>query len=270
MYLNPANTGITGKGSLFLWHRSQWFQFEGAPNTQMLSFAYPTRHMAFGTNVYYDTDGPLTRIKGTFNFSYLVDLGLETSMSLGLNIGANHFMYDASKITTRDPEAFMNNNQNATSVAAGVGVTFFTYKWYVGISSPNIAPIKVISSDFNHSMYFLPHVNLIGGMNFEVFYNVMMLPSFVLRYAPDQPLNFDTSILFTFSDTFTVGFSYRFKAAYVLLLSTKITDKFMIGYSFDLDANKIRMFNVGSHELFLRYEFPTRSGKVRFQSPRLF
>ncbi len=271
MYNNPANTGISGKGSLFLWHRSQWLKFDGAPQTEMLSFEYPLTRMAFGTNIFYDTEGPLTRFTGNISYAYLIELNFDTYLSLGLNIGVNRFGYDPSRVNIKDQgESYLENAQSVTGVTGGIGATIFSEKWYLGISSPNITPMKVIASDLNNSTYFLPHINLIGGLNYELTYNILVRPSFILRYAIDQPLNFDTSVMFTFHDRFTTGISYRFNAAYILLLSAKLTENIMIGYSFDLDANPIRRFNSGSHELFLRFEFSTASGDVRFQSPRFF
>jgi type IX secretion system PorP/SprF family membrane protein len=270
MYLNPAGTGISGKGSVFLWHRSQWMNFEGAPQTEMLSFEYPLRNMAFGANIFYDTDGPMTRFTGSVNYAYLIEINFDTYLSLGVNLGINRFGLDASKINNKDPETFFDANQSVLGITSGIGATMYSERWYVGISSPNVVPMKVVASGPNNSTYFLPHVNLLGGFNYEISYNVVMLPSFVLRYAVDQPLSLDTSVMFTFHDKITAGLSYRFNSAYILLLSGKITDNLMIGYSFDMDATKIRKYNYGSHEVFLRYQFETSSGNVRFQSPRTF
>ncbi len=270
MYMNPANTGISGNGSLLFWHRSQWINFEGAPQTEMLSFEYPLERMAFGVNFYYDTDGPMTRMNGTLNYAYLVELSFETYLSLGINLGINRFAYDPSKLTIRHSESFVENAQSVTGITSGIGATVYSEKWYLGISSPNVAPLKVIASDPNNATYFLPHVNVIGGFNYPLSYNIYVLPSFVLRYAVDQPLNFDTSVLFTFYEKFTAGVSYRYNSAYILLLSARLGENFMIGYSFDLDATDIRKYNYGSHEVFLRFQFKTSSGNVRFQSPRTF
>jgi type IX secretion system PorP/SprF family membrane protein len=221
--------------------------------------------------LYYDKNGPVSAFAGNVDFSYLINLNNNISLSLGLNIGINHLNFDASKIRVKDPgEAYFETNQSVFNITSGIGATLFSENWFLGIASPNVTPIKVIASNINNNTYFIPHVNLYGGFYSKISYNITYRPSFVLRYAADQPVSLDASMLFTFYDRFTAGISYRLKAAYILLLSTRIGENFMIGYSFDLDATGIRPYNSGSHEIFLRYEFTTQSGNIRFQSPRFF
>jgi len=270
-YINPANTGISGMGSFFLWHRSQWYNMEGTPQTEMLSFEYPFKKVAFGLNAFYDKEGPVGRWNATALFSYVIELSLEISLSFGINLGADQFTYDPSSLNIKDAgESFLENNQTYTRIFSGVGATVYSEKWFLGISSPNVLPIRTVASDELHAVYHNPRVHFSGGINIPVAYQITMRPAFLLRYAGDLPLNFDTSLLFSFYDKFNLGFTYRYKAAYILLLSTKITKRFLIGYSFDMDATDLRRYNYGSHEVFLKYEFPTPTGKVRFQSPRFF
>jgi len=271
MYINPANTGISGMGALFFWHRAQWVGFADAPSTTMFSFEFPYENMAFGANVFYDTEGVTSRFNGTVAFSYVLEVGENTSLAFGINVGADQYVYDPSKLNVKDPgEAYFENPYTFLRIVSGVGATFYSDSWFLGISSPNVVPQKTVGSSELTSVYHRPRIYLTGGLNMPVSYGLTILPSFLWRYAGDQPLNFDATLLFSIHDRVTTGFTYRFDAAYILLAGFKVTKRFMVGYSFDLDATPLRKYTKGSHEFFMKYEFPTPKGKVRFQSPRFF
>ncbi len=271
MYINPANTGISGLGSVFLWHRSQWVNFTGAPTTEMLAFEYPTRKASYGLLAFYDQNGPVTQTIASGYFSYFVEVGFDQYISFGLSAGVRHLDYDPTKLNIKDPgENFVSQAQKKTGGLVGAGVTYYSEKWYVGLSSPNLAPLTEIGSSPNTTMVFSPHIYLSGGVTLDINYNIKFRPSIVMRYAKGIPFMVETTANFQFYDKFTAGLAYRLQSAYSLLLYTKISKNFGLGYSFDLDATKIRKYNYGSHELFLRFSFETSQGNVRFQSPRFF
>ena len=52
-----------------------------------------------------------------------------------------------------------------------------------------------------------------------------------------------------------LGAAYRWDAAVSALAGFQISDGLYIGYGYDLETTKLRNYNSGSHEIFLRYEF---------------
>jgi len=270
-YINPANTGITGLGSVFAWHRSQWLQMDGAPKTTMLTFEYPFRKMALGANLYSDTDGVIKRWNAVVNFSYVIDLNDGTSLAFGLSMGGDQFSYSPDNLNIKDPgESVLDNPQSIFRFVSGVGTTIYSERWFVGISSPNVIPVKVPALEEINQTYHSPNIYLSGGLNIPVSYNITLRPSTLVRYNMQYPVNVDATLLMSYQDKFTAGLTYRFNAAYILLASVRLAKNFYMGYSFDWDASELHNYNYGSHELFLKYEFATPSGKVRFQSPRFF
>jgi len=270
-YINPASTGMSGMGSLFLWHRSQWLSFDGGPQTQMLTVEYPFKKVAFGVNMFHDNDGTLSRWNTTALFSYALELSLETTLAFGINLGADQIGYDPSRLNVKDRgEAFFDNPQRIFRLLSGVGVTVYSDRWFAGISTSNLLPARTLGTEESYGGLGAAPVYFSTGINIPATYTLTIRPSVLFRYMPGMPFNFDASVLFSFRDAFSAGITYRHKAAYILLFSAKIGKKFRVGYSFDMDATELRRYAYGSHELFLRYEFPTPSGKVRFQSPRFF
>jgi len=270
MYVNPANTGILGKGSVFVWNRLQWMGFDGAPNTTMISFEYPLQKTAFGANLYYDYAGFVNQWHASGYFSYLLNLNKFTFLSMGLNLGAEQIRLDPSKLNVKDPgEAYFDETTSAMDIVAGVGFTVFTDTWYVGLSSPNVIPYRGLSST-DKAKASVPQIYMAGGVNWELSYTVIFRPSLFLYYGQDVPFGFDMTANFLFHDKFSAGLGYRLNSAYILLLGYKFSDVFSVGYSFDWDASELHKYNNGSHELFLRFEFDTKTERVRFQSPRFF
>jgi len=270
MYVNPANTGILGKGSVFIWNRLQWAGFEGAPNTTMFSLEYPLQKTAFGANLYYDYAGFVNQWHASGYFSYLLNLNDITFLSLGLNLGAEQLRLDPSKLKVKDVgETYFDNVTTATDIVAGVGFTVFTDRWYVGLSTPNILPYNGLNSGLVAGAY-RPRLFLSGGLNLELSYTVVFRPSVFMYYMQNEPFGFDLTANFLFHDKFSAGLGYRFDSAYILLLGYKFSDVFSMGYSFDWDAYELHSYDKGSHELFMRFEFDTKTERVRFQSPRFF
>jgi hypothetical protein len=72
---------------------------------------------------------------------------------------------------------------------------------------------------------------------------------------------------FLFSDKFTVGVAYRWSAAVSAMVGFQVTDGLYLGYGYDLDTTNLANYNVGSHEVFLRYEI-FKNNKIT--TPRFF
>jgi len=271
MYVNPANTGIMGKGSIFLWHRTQWAGFEGAPNTAMISLEYPVKKMAFGANAFYDYSDIVTQTYAAGYFSYLLNLDYATFLSLGLNLGIRQVKLDPSQLNVKDPgEPYFEQVTSATDIVSGVGATVFTEKWYVGISIPDIIPYKGLTTGSIIQQSFSPQIYLAGGLNLELSYNIFFRPSLFAYYGRDITPGFDLTTNFIFKDKLSAGLGYRMGSAYILMMGYKFSDNFSIGYSYDWDTHDLHRYNKGTHELFMRFEFDTKNERVRFQSPRFF
>jgi len=82
------------------------------------------------------------------------------------------------------------------------------------------------------------------------------------------PLQVDISANFMFIERFVVGVAYRWDASVSALAGFQITDGLYIGYGYDREISNLNNYNSGSHEIFLRYEFFKKNGKMT--TPRFF
>ena len=59
---------------------------------------------------------------------------------------------------------------------------------------------------------------------------------------------------FMFYEKFVIGAAYRWDDAVSALAGFQINDGLYIGYGYDMETTKLRKYNSGSHEVFLRFE----------------
>ena len=98
--------------------------------------------------------------------------------------------------------------------------------------------------------------------------NIGKVPAFMTKIVTGSPLQLDVSGNFLIQDKLTLGVAYRWDAAVSALAGFQITDGLFIGYGYDLETTKLRRYNSGSHEIFLRFELFNKYSKM--VSPRFF
>lgn len=141
-------------------------------------------------------------------------------------------------------------------------------KTYFGISVPNMLETKhfdeVKTSIASERMHFF----FIAGKVFDLSSSVKLKPALLTKVVSGAPLQVDLSANFIFNEKLTLGGAYRWSAAGSLMAAFQISKPLLIGYAYDLEYTKLRNYNSGSHEIFLRYELFNRFDKI--VSPRFF
>ncbi len=98
MSVNPAYAGIKGHPVVNVLGRTQWVGFDGAPNTQNLSFDMPLvighSLLGVGLNLVNDKIGLSHEIYVDATMSYTVETGYEGVLSFGLRLGGRMLNID--------------------------------------------------------------------------------------------------------------------------------------------------------------------------------
>lgn len=91
--INPAVSGIKNAPFLNMSFRSQWQGFEGAPETQIISFGTPTKgeRVGLGLNVIHDKTFVEEQTLIFGSFSYRLPLNEELDLFLGIQAGTNGY-----------------------------------------------------------------------------------------------------------------------------------------------------------------------------------
>lgn len=271
--INPAYAGSRGVSSLAALHRSQWVGLDGAPTTQTVNFHTPvSERVGVGLSIINDEIGNGTSQETYFDadFSYTVPTSYNGKLSFGLKAGGHLLNLDFNKLQNYQNEAGIsgvNNIEKKFSPNFGVGVYYYTDKFYAGGSIPNLLQTNHFSnSGANSSFLAQERINLylMSGYIVELNSNWKFKPAGLLKIVRGAPLQMDFSANFLLRDKFSLGASYRWGAALSALFGFQITDQLMLGLSYDKETTELggTQFNDGSYEVLLRYEFHTRNNKA--------
>ena len=268
--INPAYAGSRGVMSIFGLHRTQWVGLDGAPTTNAFSVNTPINNsnLGLGVSLVNDKIGPTSDNTLSADLSYTVPMNEEYKLSFGVKASGNIFNLDTEKLNPADVDPSLQNFNNEFSVNFGAGVYLHSDKLYLGLSVPNF--LQDTKYNDNDIAVFQERMNFyfIGGYVFDVSPSIKFKPAVLTKMVTGAPLQVDASANFLFFDKLMLGGAYRWDAAVSALAGFQITDGLFIGYSYDMETTKLRRYNSGSHEVFLRFELFNKVSKM--VSPRFF
>ncbi|NRR90489.1 type IX secretion system membrane protein PorP/SprF [Winogradskyella undariae] len=276
--VNPAYAGSNEALSIGLLYRSQWVGIIDAPKTATLSLHSPVgKNVGLGLSVISDKIGPVEENNVYADFSYTLNLGGEQRLAFGIKGGAtfqniglfsdigNGYVPDASD------EAFSQNTSN-TYLNIGAGAFYYTDKYYVSLSVPNMLKSTYLDVTNNGQQYEygseVLHYFLSAGYVFDLSANTKFKPSFLMKSAFEAPTSIDVSANFLFYDKFEVGATYRLDDSVGAMANFAVTPEIRIGYAYDYTTSDLNIKSSGSHEIMLLFDL-NFSKKVSI-SPRFF
>ncbi len=272
--VNPAYAGSKESVSGGLLYRKQWVEIEDAPTTGTFFIHSPVgKNVGIGLSAITDKIGPVEENNLYGDFSYTLNLGGEHRMAFGLKAGATfHKVGLFSEIgngNVPDPDdpAFQSDS-NRTFFNLGSGLFYYTNKYYVSFSIPNMLKSKYL--DFNGRQFGTEtlHYFLTGGYVFDISPNVKFKPFAMVKSAINAPTSLDVSTNFLFNDKFEVGATYRLEDSFGAMVNYAITPNVKIGYAYDHIVSDLNITTPSSHEVILLFDlnFPKKVS----QSPRYF
>ncbi|MRX67634.1 type IX secretion system membrane protein, PorP/SprF family [Flavobacterium resistens] len=271
--INPAYAGSRGALSIFGLYRTQWVGLDGAPETSSFSVNTPINNsnLGIGGSLVNDKIGPTNENNISVDVSYTIQTSANFKLSFGIKGTANIFNLDVSKLNpdiSGDPQFQDLDNKFTPNV--GAGVYWHSDKAYVGFSIPNF--IETNRYDDNDIAIFKDKINyyLMAGYVFDLdkYQYIRFKPAVLTKMVEGAPLQVDLSANFMFFDKFVAGVAYRWSASLSAMVGFQITDGLYLGYGYDHETTNLNNYNSGSHEIFLRYEFFTKNGKIT--TPRFF
>jgi type IX secretion system PorP/SprF family membrane protein len=269
--VNPAYAGSRGVMSIFALHRTQWVGLDGAPVTNAFSINTPLNNssLGLGVSVVNDRIGPTVENAISADLSYTLQTSETLKLSFGIKATANLFNLDVNQLNPADQnDPSLQNLDNKLNPNFGAGVYLHSDKFYLGLSVPNFLEDTKYSD--NSVSVFKERMNFyaIGGYVFDISSSVKFKPAFLSKVVTGSPLQVDVSGNFLFFEKLTLGAAYRWDAAVSAMAGFQISDGLYIGYGYDLDTTKLKNYNSGSHEVFLRFELFKRYSKM--VTPRFF
>ena len=276
---NPStfNAGYTGSrqvSSVFMQHRSQWLNFDGAPTTTF--FNYQTyndnKNTGLGISFLSDQLGPLKSTEVSIDYAYHLKVSNNGTLSLGLKFSGDRLNVDFNDLNLYQDDSALNVNiDRKFSPNIGAGAYYYTDKFFVGASVPRFLERRHYESSNLNEAKDKMHFYFMSGYVFDVSSELKLKPMLFYRTVYGINDQIDAAAHFLFKEKFQLGATYRFTNAYSIMSAFQVSPNVTIGYSYDRETTELSAFNRGSHEIFLRYEFATlKSGKLKIQSPRFF
>jgi len=275
--INPAYAGTRGYLALNMLYRAQWLGLDGSPETQTLNVHGPvTERVGLGLSIINDNIGNGTSQETHFAgvFSYTLPMGGENKLSFGIRAGGNLLSIDFFKLRrlAEGVPTELQNIENRFDFNFGIGALYYNERFYAGLSVPNFLANEHFSGSTS-TIYVAQeraHINFISGYVFDLSPKVMFKPATLVRAVKGSPIVLDVSANFLINERFRIGTSYRLKSSLSALIGFDISPGFLLGVAYDADAFDLGDIGLsdGSFELFLRYEFLNRNG--RLATPRFF
>lgn len=275
-HINPAVAGTEDFIYLQASYRSQWSEFEGAPETMYFSghttlnnraIGYNKRRQVTGSRVSVglllsnDKTGPLEQTSGAATFAYNFPLSRQgLRLSFGLNAGLKRFTYDPDGHTdnllhTDDPAVQQLISKSLLNFSAG----FWLYdeNFFAGLSSFQLFNTDYSEQNFDLELtsanVFLRHYYAMLGYRLPIGDQAHLVPSILLKAVEGAPVSYDLNAKLVIADQYWLGGSYRKEDSFAFLGGLLINQRLELTYSFDMILSKIRNAAAGSNEIHLAY-----------------
>lgn len=273
--INPAYAGSTGTLNLNLLARKQWVDIDGAPKTITFNANAPVgRRVGMGFAVTADEIGPAKEQNIYMDFSYTIDVSEKGSLAFGLKGGLTLLDVNLIDITlpqtsTSDDDLFSENIHDAFP-NFGAGAFYYTEKFYIGLSVPNILKSEHLDKDNVYTKAAEEmHFYLATGYVFDLSDNLKFKPHIMVKGVNGGRLSLDLNANFLFNERLEIGAGYRYQDAVTGLINFGVTRSFRIGYAYDYTISDYSFGNTGSsHEIILLYDISFTKKDIK--SPRFF
>ncbi len=278
--INPAyatqTNGVVNVGGFY---RSQWVGAVGAPKSASLYVHTPiTSKIEMGLSFVNDAIGDVVKENNIYaDFAYVIPVSEKNKLSFGLKGGITLFEtnFNGFQYTDIQQDLAFANNINKSFPNVGVGTYFFSDKYYVGFSAPNLLTTKHLDANngIKTTGVEAVHYFFTGGYVFDINETYKLKPAFMAKAVQGAPLAIDVSTNVLINNRFELGAGYRLDDSVSALATIYITPKIRFGYSYDYTLSNLGRFNSGSHEVFLLFDIGNRSKSDKGgydKSPRFF
>jgi type IX secretion system PorP/SprF family membrane protein len=258
--INPGYAGSRKAISAVLLHRNQWSGIDGAPKSETFSIHGPIadKNMGLGFNLVNDLIGPSSNLGALLTYAYHLPLE-KGKLSMSLRGGIYRRQIDGSLLNYKEKQEFPGSAiTGEISPSVDFGLYYYTYNLYAGFTVTDLIPIETkYEFDADHFLvqYLLRHYMLMGGYAHMVNENLVLKPSFAVKYVAGAPVNADVNFSCLLNKMVWLGLSYRTSQDLVFIGEVNIWQFMRIGASYDLGLNDLQQYSNGAFEVFLGADF---------------
>ena len=281
LYLNPALAGSTGCPRINLNYRNEWPQLTGNYVTYSASFDTYSKDINGGVGLMatYDqqAEGTISTTMLGGIYSYNLKLNRKTSLMFGARAAYYQKFLDWNKLTFGDMidprRGFIYQTNDVPRGGkrgffdVSAGAVIFTKLFYAGLAvhHANQPDESMILGESKLPVRLTAHMGgtLPIGRRGRYSDGTSLKPAIIYQYQNGfQELNIGAYLNYS---SLNIGVWYRNKDAFVFIVGAK-TDKFNIGYSYDLTVSKLgNGLTGGSHEISMQINLKCKKKAKNFR-----
>jgi type IX secretion system PorP/SprF family membrane protein len=267
-FINPGAAGSLDYTPITLSTRSQWSKFEGAPKTQFLGGHTKIRKkMGIGGYIFQDQTGPVSEQGVQLAYAYHLDINKKSNLSFGLGIMFFNHSISSNQLKFDEPDdnALTNIRQKSISPEASFGLLYYTKKYKVGLSIPQVFQNKIYANKTTKNENSLKrHYILHGEMTFKIDEKFDVVPGTMAKIVSGAPMQFDINTKFLYQKKYWIGLSYRHSDAVISMLGLMYRN-IQFGYAYDYAITDIQNYSTGTHEFHLGLIIGRENNKKKFE-----
>lgn len=260
MVINPAYAGLNNNLNASISYRNQWGGFEGNPVTVNVNshMSLVDNKVGVGILLVQDKIGNVKNTEFQAAFSYKLKLEDKT-FSFGMQAGVINFRNNFGNLNlANDGDPAFTQNENLSKPNIGAGAILKSEKYFIGLSVPRLLSTTISNGGQDLQLYN-QHYYLFGSYVFYLNERIRLKPSMLLKGVKGSPLSTDLNFNVNIDANYTAGVFTRNFNAYGLLLQAKLSDRYKLGYTFELPTNQSVGTRFNTHELFLGIVLPVLS-----------
>ncbi len=281
--INPAQAGANGINQWGILARNQWLGIDGAPRTETAFVNLRLPHqLGLSAGIYQDRLGPETNLQFQTDLAYHARLSNYRYMSAGIRVIVNHTRLNLTGIPNVEPgdPYFQEDVSSGVLLNAGAGLLIYSEYSFWGISIPKAFKNQIQIGE-NQGLDFTQrgarHVFIYGGVNLELSREMLLTPSFLIKYSDNAPLQLDMNAMFNYNEVLDFGPLLRSNLidindwfdAVGFALGIRLSERWYLGYMYEYPLTDLVLATRQTHEISLRFIWDTKQQR-RIRSPRYF
>ena len=281
-FYNPAFAGETEQIRTAAVYRYQWAGIDNAPQRVVLTADMPVAFLQrrHGAGIVASSEqlGSLRNTLLAGQYSFRQELG-EGALQLGLQAGICNLQYDAGSLQFIPGEEpyergiLRVNPADKQLVDLNAGIAWSGKQFYAGLSVLHLTqpgfdavPDSIAAGDLqsDSARSSIPRSwHLLAGYNISLFFPLEIQP--MVRVQSDFSVTqVQATLRLKYDKRFSGGVSWLSDDGYAFFAGATLQG-LELGYAYSLHTSGVGSESKGSHELYLRYNFPLDYFKPKLQ-----
>lgn len=215
-----------------------------------------------GGQLLFDSYGAFNRTSLNGLYSIGVDLNPDWKLLAGLKFGYSNFGFDMTKAQVaqntdidQEYDSYIANGSNRNSFDLSAGFTLVSKNYFIGFAANQFTKTSMDLNTSNSYFDQRMHWNLITGYTYAIPGIADFQGMILMKKMAPTPLSIELALKAVLPNQLWVGVHFRNRASVGFMAGFIIDNKFQLGYSLDLNTNRLISLTNGGHELILSYRF---------------